>query len=81
MEKGLYPTNTDIEMTKLVQKKVRVHGFYLKNKPNIRSYFESLSRSSYGESQYINIYDKNSSDRMTQFIVKRALTLIGGGNA
>ena len=45
---------------------------------DIKLYFEKLSKQTKGITKCIDIYEKNSSAIMTQFIVERALKLIGG---
>lgn len=63
---------------KLRNKGIKVHGFYLRQNMEIQRYFEWLSKETGGKSQFMDIYDRNSSQKMTEFIVERALTMIGG---
>lgn len=69
-------TNTDIQLDKLVKKKVKISGFYLQ-KNNAIQYFEKLSRATHGQSKYVDVYNKDAANIMTQFIVEKALTHIG----
>lgn len=61
-----------------MKKNIKVSGFYLKPLNDIKLYFEKLSKQTKGITKCIDIYEKNSSAIMTQFIVERALKLIGG---
>lgn len=44
-------------------------GFYLKGLNDVKLYFEKLCKQTKGVSKNIDIYEKNSTAVMTQFIV------------
>lgn len=44
----------------------------------VEFYFKHLSNATQGESQYLDLHEKESAKTITEFIVKRALKLIGG---
>lgn len=73
----MHATTTEKEINQLIQKSVKISGFYLQTYPDLREYFERVSRLTNGEARYINVYDANASHIMTQFIVERALRIIG----
>lgn len=74
----MLPTCTEDEIEKLKNKKIKVHGFYLSRVAEVRDYFDEICQATDGESKYINVIESTAPDIMTEFIVTRALTLIGG---
>lgn len=76
-EKGMLPTCTEDEIEKLKNKKIKVHGFYLSSDTEVKDYFDEICQKTGGESKYIDVTESTAPDEMTEFIVTRALTLIG----
>ena len=75
---GFPRTTTDIELNQIMAKKIAINGFYLTTHHQTKNYFDRLAAHTGGKSQYVNINSTDASSIMTEFIVERALRLIGG---
>lgn len=57
-------TTADNEVKYLMNKGIKVNGFYLKDSGEIREYYEEMAEKTGGKSHYIDITDQNAVYRM-----------------
>lgn len=70
---GYFETNSEIQLGKLIAKKIPVHSFYVHGGQD----FIDISRKTSGVSTKFNVNAANSTDLLTHFIVERVLFILG----